>query len=84
MLHAETVETRTLDLIRTLMSDTKFQDFFLVAGTALSLKLGHRMSIDIDMFTDKAFDTASILEHLEGNYELTDGNVVKNAVFGFI
>jgi hypothetical protein len=53
MLHTETVETRTLDLIRTLMSDTKFQDFFLVGGTALSLKLGHRMSIDIDMFTDR-------------------------------
>lgn len=84
MLHTETVETRTLDLIRTLMSDTKFQDFFLVGGTALSLKLGHRMSIDIDMFTDKAFDTASIFEHLESNFEFTDGNVVNNAVFGFI
>lgn len=84
MLHAETVETRTLDLIRALMSDTKLQDFFLVGGTALSLKLGHRMSIDIDMFTDKGFDTVSLLEHLEGNYKLTDGNVVKNAVFGFI
>ena len=84
MLHTETVETRTLDLIRTLMSDTKFQDFFLVGGTALSLKLGHRMSIDIDMFTDKEFDAVSIGAHLDGNYRLTDGNVIKNGVFGFI
>ena len=28
MLHTETVETRTLDLIRALMSDAKFQEFF--------------------------------------------------------
>jgi hypothetical protein len=45
MLHAETVETRTLDLIRALMQDTKLQVFFLVGGTALSIKLKHRMSI---------------------------------------
>lgn len=84
MLHTETVETRTLDLIRALMSDTKFQEFFLVGGTALSLKLGHRISIDIDMFTNKEFDAVSIGTHLEGNYRLTDGNVIKNGVFGFI
>lgn len=84
MLHTETVETRTLDLIRSLMSDTKFHEFFLVGGTALSLKLGHRMSIDIDMFTDKEFDAESIGAHLDENYRLTEGNVIKNGVFGFI
>lgn len=68
MLHTETVETRTLDLIRTLMSDTKFQDFFLVGGTALSLELGHRMSIDIDMITDKEFDAVPIGNQL--SYQL--------------
>lgn len=84
MLHTETVETRTLDLIRALMSDAKFQEFFLVGGTALSLKLGHRMSVDIDVFTDKEFDAASIGAYLDANYELTDSSVIKNGVFGFI
>jgi len=33
------------------------KDFRLVGGTSLSLQLGHRMSIDIDLFTDVAYDS---------------------------
>lgn len=29
----------------------KFKDFYLVGGTALALQIGHRKSIDFDMFT---------------------------------
>jgi hypothetical protein len=34
--------------------------FYLVGGTALALQLGHRRSIDFDLFTDKAFDSLDI------------------------
>lgn len=34
-----------------------FSDFRLVGGTALSLLRGHRMSIDIDLFTDAEYGT---------------------------
>ncbi len=37
MLHTETVEAGTLDLIKRLMSDVELSDFFMVGGTALSL-----------------------------------------------
>ena len=50
MLYKETVETGTLDLIKELMRDKEFTAFNLVGGTALSLKIGHRKSIDIDLF----------------------------------
>lgn len=33
------------------MQAKEFSDFRLVGGTALSLQLGHRQSIDIDLFT---------------------------------
>ena len=36
-------------------------DFHLVGSTALSLQLGHRISIDLDLFTSKDFDTENIL-----------------------
>ena len=36
MLHTETVETETLDLIKRLMADAELKDFFMVGGTALS------------------------------------------------
>ena len=34
------------------MAAEELKDFRLVGGTALSLYLGHRMSVDIDLFTD--------------------------------
>ncbi|MGN7885394.1 nucleotidyl transferase AbiEii/AbiGii toxin family protein [Dyadobacter sp. 22481] len=72
MLHEETVEASTLALIRRLMADEKLADFYLVGGTALSLRLGHRISIDIDLFIGKDFDSAAVCEHLKAMYGLTD------------
>lgn len=34
------------------MQSKIFDDFRLVGGTALSLQIGHRESIDIDLFSD--------------------------------
>ena len=51
MLHKETVSEFTLDLLKTLMVDEKLTDFFLVGGTALALQIGHRISIDLDLFS---------------------------------
>lgn len=34
--------------------------FYLVGGTALALQMGHRRSIDFDLFTDRAFDSLNI------------------------
>jgi hypothetical protein len=82
MLHEETVEASTLALIRRLMADENLADFYLVGGTALSLKLGHRISIDIDLFTGKDFDSAAICKHLKAVYGLTDEKTVKNGAFG--
>jgi hypothetical protein len=56
MLHKETVKPGTLDLILRLMEDDYFSSFYLVGGTALSLKIGHRESIDIDLFNSGDFD----------------------------
>lgn len=35
-------------------------DFYLVGGTAVASHLGHRRSIDFDLFTDNAFDAMKI------------------------
>lgn len=31
----------------------QFQDFYLVGGTALALQIGHRISVDFDLFSNK-------------------------------
>jgi hypothetical protein len=66
------------------MNDKELSAFNLVGGTALSLKLGHRKSIDIDLFTDKDFDAPHIASHLSLVYNAEIINTLKNGVFCFI
>jgi hypothetical protein len=37
------------------MKEPILENFILVGGTSLSLQLGHRISIDIDLFTDSPY-----------------------------
>jgi len=41
-----------------------FDKFYLVGGTALSLQIGHRISTDIDLFTEDKLDKEEILSFL--------------------
>jgi len=69
MLQTQTVTAKTLALIKRLMADPQLSEFNLVGGTALALIMGHRESIDIDLFTNKPFDapeTAAILNSAYG------------------
>lgn len=84
MLHKETVAPQTLDLIKRLFKDANLSEFVLVGGTALSLQIGHRISIDIDLFNDKPFDAANIASHLQKNYNAESVKTLKNGVFCFI
>jgi hypothetical protein len=84
MLHKETVDPKTLDLIRRLLSDEHLREFVLVGGTALSLQVGHRISIDIDLFTDKPFDSKTVATYLSKNYQTENIRSLKNGIFCFI
>lgn len=44
------------------MQQEAFDTFRLVGGTALSLHLGHRMSTDIDLFTDQEYGSVDFKE----------------------
>ena len=44
------------------MKASVFNHFRLVGGTALSLQIGHRVSIDIDLFSDKTYGTINFDE----------------------
>src|SRR3989344_1000559 len=40
------------------------QDFFLVGGTAVALQIGHRLSVDFDLFTESDFDNGAISDQI--------------------
>jgi predicted nucleotidyltransferase component of viral defense system len=64
MLYIETVEPNTLALLKQLMQFKELHHFVLVDGTALSLKFGHRMSVDIDLFAGEDFDNQELKDFL--------------------
>lgn len=68
MLHQETVDQSTLELLTELQRKEYLKGFYLVGGTALALKLGHRKSVDLDLFSDFAFDTGLMLENLSADF----------------
>jgi hypothetical protein len=84
MLYKETVSPTTLELLNKLIAEPLLKDFFLVGGTALSLQIGHRMSIDLDLFTTSEFDENALLESMETNYGFQLDYQQKNTLKGRI
>ncbi len=62
MLYYNTVNDLLKNSLITLMNAPIFENFRLVGGTALSLQIGHRKSIDIDLFSDADYGTINFEE----------------------
>lgn len=56
-LFNNTVTPLLMSILKTLMAAKEFDPFRLVGGTALSLFRGHRVSNDIDLFSDAPYDS---------------------------
>lgn len=61
MLYTNTVDNNTLSLLLRLMEWPVLGKFALVGGTNLSLQLGHRMSVDLDLFSNEEFLSEDII-----------------------
>lgn len=86
MLHTETVAPATLELLKQLMNDAVFANFVLVGGTSLSLQLGHRISVDLDLFTNETFNETDLAEFLRLKYsfelDFLDKETIKGEIAG--
>jgi len=74
-LFYNTVNPRLLSTLQMLMRATEFNPFRVVGGTSLSLQLGHRESVDIDLFTDFTYDAVdykAIDQYLKLNFLYAD------------
>ncbi len=67
MLQERTVEPKTLELLENLMLDSNTERFALAGGTALSLQLSHRISVDLDFFTKVPFNAQDLYLSLKSN-----------------
>jgi len=86
MLHKETISPHTLELLIQLQQKEYLKGFYLVGGTALALQIGHRTSVDIDLFSDFSFDAAYVLENLSADFDFklffSATNTLKGSIQG--
>ncbi|MFH1233143.1 MAG: nucleotidyl transferase AbiEii/AbiGii toxin family protein [Patescibacteria group bacterium] len=61
-MHKEILTKEQLELLPLLKMFSK--DFGLVGGTAIALHIGHRRSIDFDLFTNRVFKNQNILNKI--------------------
>lgn len=84
MLYKEAVDASILELLKSLQSKQYLRGFNLVGGTALALYNGHRKSVDLDLFSDFAFDTSAMLENLVQDFDFrllfSAANTLKGAI----
>ncbi len=74
------VSENVINLLCKLMHDRQFNDFYLVGGTSLALRMGHRESIDIDLFTHDNFDVNQISVVLYDHYSATSLEKENNTI----
>lgn len=64
-MHREILTQAQIDLLPLIKRFS--ETFYLVGGTAIALQLGHRRSIDFDLFTEKTFSNIRIEARIKRN-----------------
>ena len=78
MLQTQTVVPDLLELLKEIMNEELFSDFNLVGGTSLALQMGHRNSIDIDLFGNSEINTDLFIDKLKSFGEVVITQSTKN------
>lgn len=76
-LYWNTVNGLLKNILQSTMGAPEFDAFRLVGGTSLSLQFGHRLSIDIDLFTEEAYESIdfnAIDKFFKNNYPYATTN----------
>ncbi|MBI4646514.1 MAG: nucleotidyl transferase AbiEii/AbiGii toxin family protein [Bacteroidia bacterium] len=73
MLRAKTVSPQLLTVLHQLMEIESLKNFRTVGGSALCLQIGHRESLDIDLFSCDDFPTERIYTELKDRFNPVGG-----------
>lgn len=78
------IAPETFKLCQELQELPELANFFLVGGTSLALQLGHRNSIDIDLFTRDEFNNQLLIDFLNTKYVFVQFYSRPNTIIGSI
>src|SRR3990172_5551490 len=68
MLHTSAVKPDSLSVLKRLLKLPVLKQFSLVGGTALALKFGHRISVDLDLFSSEKINQKEIESALQTEF----------------
>lgn len=84
MLQKETIKDNTLELLKKLQREETLSTTRLVGGTALALQIGHRISVDLDLFSKDPLDINAIEQILTHKFNFSAHFISKGSVRGEI
>ncbi len=84
MLQKETIKDNTLELLKKLQREETLSTTRLVGGTALALQIGHRISVDLDLFSKEPLDINAIEQILTHKFNFSTHFISKGSVRGEI
>lgn len=86
MLQRSTIDPRAFQVLEKLMKVPALQSFYLVGGTCLALRYGHRLSVDLDLFSVTDFTNESLHNNLQNAGIDFSYNNIQNPIglFGYI
>lgn len=70
-MHKETVTPELFAILQKLMVLEPLQSLRLVGGTAISLQIGHRKSLDIDLFCNEKISKQALIASIQKNFGQT-------------
>lgn len=76
MLHYKTINPATLELLKNLLAIPEFESLRLAGGTSLALQIGHRTSVDLDLFGVLSIEPDEVLETIR---PLGNISIIKNS-----
>lgn len=68
-IHREVISSEAFNLLKDILSNKNFSNFYLVGGTALALQIGHRKSHDLDLFSQKEFKS-NVVKNIDYKYRI--------------
>ncbi len=63
-MHLKCLPPEARELLKKLNKIVRAREFILAGGTGLALHLGHRSSVDLDFFTQKAFSVEKVFQEM--------------------
>lgn len=84
MLKREVISDKTYNLLKEIMEKDEFKNFSLFGGTALSLQIAHRKSIDLDFIQFEDFKSSDIRNKIIRYYNYDEIRQAENLTIGNI